>query len=206
MIQLTLLAAALAGPALTPTFPPGGQTQQSQIEPSFGADISLGFAPGVITAPWIERGANGAAIVRYEAFTRARSEPGPRLGASIWASQSMVKYAIATETLADGGTQEFEVQMPHFGVLAVLRPAPSDPVGATMGFGFGRAEVTDYYDGPLALPVLSFELGARHTLRGHSFVDWMGRVHWASSRNELESKLDEWWMVQFAVLFGYHVN
>ena len=206
MIMFCLLTSALAGPLPSPDFPHGGQHSADDDLPSFGADLSVGYSHGFINAPWIEDGAYGATLIRYEAFARSRTAPGPRLGASIWASQSFGSNAVATEPIENGGVQEIDVDLTHYGALAVIRPEPTAPFGATMGFGFGRAQVDNYYDGPLTLPVLTFEAGARHRLSNRGFVDWMGRAHWATSRNATNSRLDEWWLVQFAVLFGLHAN
>jgi hypothetical protein len=206
MIQFLAISAALAGPLPDADFPHGGTQRHADVSPSFGADISLGFAQGYIVSPWVERGGYGALIGRYEAFARSRSAPGPRIGASIWASQTMGKHAIATEPVANGDVQEIEVEMTHYGAMAVIRHAPEAPIGATMGFGFGRADIEDYYDGPLTLPVLSFEAGARHRGPHHSFVDWMARAHWAASRSTTRADLDEWWMIQITALVGFHAN
>ena len=206
MMLFSLLATALAGPLPPPDFPHGGQGTAADDTASFGADLSVGYAHGFITAPWIDKGAYGMALIRYEAFARSKSTPGPRMGASIWASRSLGATAVATEPLAQGGVQELDVDLTHYGALAVLRPSGTSALGPTMGFGFGRAEVDNYYSGPLTLPVLTFELGARHKLSQSSFVDWMGRAHWATSRNATNSLLDEWWMVQFGVTFGLHAN
>jgi len=166
----------------------------------------VGWAQGHLTSTWVDRGGFGALMGRYEAFARNRDTTGPRLGASIWASQTMGKRAIATEPVANGDVQEIEVEMTHYGAMTVIRHAPEAPVGATMGFGFGRAVIDDYYDAPLALPVLSFEAGARHRGPQHSYVDWMARAHWATSRGTTRPELEEWWMVQLAVLVGLNVN
>jgi hypothetical protein len=168
--------------------------------------VSLGWAQGLIAHPWIERGGFGALIGRYEAFTVGRDAPGPRLGASIWASKAMGRLATATEPLPERRTKQVDVAMTHFGALAVLRHAPSAPIGATMGFGFGRADIEDHYDGPLSLPVLTFEAGARHSASDLTYVDWMARAHWATSRSPVTAQLDEWWMVQLALLIGFHAN
>lgn len=205
MILLTAICTALAGPLPPPDFP-HGVADSGEPEPTFGADISVGYAHGSMSAPWIEQGGHGAALIRYEAFARNRHAQGPRIGASLWASQTFGKTAIATEPVENGGVQEIEVDMSHYGLLAVLRYPPTAPIGATMGFGFGRAEIQDYWGGPLTLPVLTFEAGARHRVGKHGFVDWMGRTHWATSRSAIDSQLDEWWIVELAVLFGYHAN
>jgi len=206
MILTLLVATALADALPPPNFPHGGQQEHSEVQPGFGADISIGYAQGFMTSPWIEKGGYGVILGRYEAFAQDRNSAGPRIGASIWASQTVGPKATATEPIASGRTEEIEVEMSHYGALAVIRHDPEAPVGGTMGFGFGRAQFEDYYDGPLPLPVLTFEVGARHRATGNAFIDWMARAHWATGRSAVDSSIDEWWMVQLAVLVGFHAN
>jgi hypothetical protein len=56
------------------------------------------------------------------------------------------------------------------------------------------------------LPTLTFEAGARQRLVGHSFIDWMARVHWATGRDPTGLGFEEWWLAQLAVTVGGHLR
>jgi hypothetical protein len=207
MTGLLLLIGRLA---LAAPLPPadtayGGRDGQFE-QPAFGSDISVGYALGGLNSAWVARPAMGMFIGRYEAFARDRNTSGPRIGASIWASSIVGPTPLASEELIDGTLQEVKVQLLHYGALVAIRHAPEAPVGATAGFGFGRVDIVDYYDGPLSLPALTFEAGARFRAPKHTFIDGMLRAHWATSRDLLGEALEEWWMVQLALTVGFHAN
>ena len=83
MILTFLIATALADPLPPPNFPHGGQSEHSEVQPAFGADVSIGYAQGFMTSPWIEKGGYGVILGRYEAFAQDRNSAGPRIGASV---------------------------------------------------------------------------------------------------------------------------
>ena len=203
---LTVLATALATALPPADFPHGGSGTHAEVEKSFGADVSIGYAHGRVSSPWIDDGAFGAIVGRYDVFAQSRESTGPRIGASIWASQTMGKQAYGSEPIANGRTRTVAMNMSHYGAMTVIRHAPEAPLSGNFGFGFGRATIDNYFEGPLALPVLSFEAGVRQKLPRYAFIDWMTRAHWSTARNTTNSQLDEWWMIQVAVLFGIHAN
>jgi hypothetical protein len=207
MIALMTILGQLAFAAPLP--PPDrarGDSTRSRDKSAFGADVSAGYAIGGLSSTWVKRPMMGMFLGRYEAFAKNREMIGPRIGASIWASTIVGPYPRASEDQLDGSLQEVKVHMLHYGALVAIRHAPEAPVGATAGFGFGRVDLDDYYEGPLTLPALTFEAGARFRAPKHSFIDGMARVHWATSRNMMGDALEEWWMIQFALLVGFHAN
>ncbi len=207
MFGLLLFISHLAVAA--PLQPSGARQDHSQDRkdrPAFGSDISAGYSIGGVNNTWVKRPMMGMFIGRYEAFAKDRDSIGPRIGASIWASTIAGPYPRASEEQLDGTLQEVKVHMLHYGAIIAIRHAPEAPVGGTAGFGFGRVNIEDYYEGPLTLPALTFEAGARVRGPTHTFVDAMARAHWATSRNLLGEQLEEWWMLQLAVTFGFHAN
>lgn len=214
-----LLCSALAaeptqGLPPAPTVPrPPPQTQPDN-PPPFGSDVSLGYFAGSLLGAWPDPGLHGAVMGRYDAFVQSKDTSGPRMGASVWASSSAWPAQTATETnLADelvnpataGGT--FPIGYQHYGVLAILRHDPQAPVGADIGFGFGRIDLTDYWGGPLALPTLTFEAGLRQRFDDRAYADWLVRAHWATERSGTDpATMHEWWMIQVGVSVGFHLR
>jgi len=96
----------------------------------------------------------------------------------------------------------------HTGVLSILRfDAPVIDWSGLTGFGFGRIDLVDYYDGVRALPTVTFETGARRLLdreRG-VFADGVVRASWATTRGLL-GEWTEWWCVQTLVSVGVHAR
>jgi len=203
---MLLVSLASADPLPPPAMPRPGEARPAQPEAGFGADVSLGYSLGTIAAEWIETGTQGSAMFRYDAFTRNRGMTGPRLGMSLWGSMTVGPTPVATETQSDGTVNRVDAPMSHAGVLAVLRHDPEAPISGTFGVGFGRLEIDNYFGGPLVLPAFTLEAGGRHRAPRHSFVDWMVRTHWATSRALAGDTLEEWWFVELAGLVGTHLH
>jgi hypothetical protein len=167
----------------------------------YGADVSVGYGAGALLGSWPDAGPHGFAMARYDAFTVPRTEPGPRLGASLWGARTVWPLQTATE---ESGT--FPFSMGSFGVLAALRFDPDVPWGGLFAFGFGRADLDDYYDGPQALPLLTFEAGARRRSGDRAFIDGIVRASWSTARSPTAPVLHEWWLVEGAVELGVHAH
>ncbi len=179
--------------------------------PKFGGDFSAGYLAGALLGPWPEPGIHGTAIVRYDAFTVPRSAGGPRLGLSLWGSRTVAPLQSASETADDGSVTIAPFSYWHSGILAGLRHDPAAPVTGIASVGFGRLDLTDYWDGPLALPTLTFEMGLRGSLeekaRAPLFIDGLIRAHWATARSGIdEAAFEEWWMVQAGLMIGGHLQ
>lgn len=173
--------------------------------PSFGADVSVGIGAGSLLGSWPDTGVHGFGLGRYTAFARDREAQGPRIGASLWGSKAVWPLQTATEEGLDG-PETAPFSYVHYGINAVVRHDPAAPISATAGFGFGRLDLIDYWDGPHVLPTLTFEAGARHRLPSWAFIDWMVRAHWATARAPTGGSLHEWWMVQLALTTGLHMR
>jgi hypothetical protein len=167
---------------------------------TFGSDVSVGYGGGALLGAWPDAGIHGFVHARLDAFTVGRDRPGPRLGASIWAAQTLFPLQYAREE-----DDRFQFGFSQYGVLAVLRHDPAAPVGADFGFGFGRIDLANYWSGPHALPTLSFEVGPRIKAADTAFVDVLTRVDWATALGP-EGVLDEWWGVSLQLGIGMHVQ
>ncbi len=168
--------------------------------PSFGTDVSIAYGAGALLGSWPDAGVHGFVLGRIDAFTADRDDPGPRLGASIWASQVVFPQQSARED-----EERFEFRYSEYGVLALLRSDPTLPVGYDFGFGFGRIDLPDYWGGPHALPTLTFEVGPRIDAAGIAFVDVLARAQWATARGT-SNLLDEWWGVSMQLAIGAHAR
>jgi hypothetical protein len=168
--------------------------------PSFGTDVSIAYGAGALLGSWPDAGVHGFVQGRIDAFTSNRDDPGPRLGASIWASQVLYPQQYAREE-----DERFAFRYSEYGVLAVLRDDPTYPVGYTFGFGFGRIDLPDYWGGPHALPTLTFEAGPRIDATGIAFVDVLARGQWATALGP-SGLLEEWWGVSLQVAVGAHAR
>jgi hypothetical protein len=169
--------------------------------PSFGTDVSIAYGAGTLLGAWTESGVHGFVTGRVDAFAVDRNEPGPRIGASIWASQVVFPQQYAYEA----GYGRFQFRYSEYGVLVLLRDDPARAVGYDFGFGFGRIDLPDYYGGPHALPTLTFETGPRVAAGGIAFVDVLARAQWATARGPSDG-LDEWWAVSLQVALGAHAR
>ena len=169
--------------------------------PSFGTDVSIAYGLGGLFGSWPDAGLHGFFQGRFDAFTLDRDDPGPRLGASIWASVVVAPQQYAREE----GEDRFKFKYSEYGVMALLRDDPTVPVGYTFGFGFGRIDLDDYYDGPQALPTATFEAGPRFKTSDVTFVDVLARGQWATARGPSE-ELDEWWGASLQLALGAHVR
>jgi hypothetical protein len=169
--------------------------------PSFGTDVSIAYGLGALLGSWPDAGVHGFFQGRFDAFTVNRDDPGPRLGASFWASVVVAPQQYAREE----GEDRFKFKYSEYGVLAVLRDDPTVPVGYTFGFGFGRIDLTDYYGGPHALPTATFEAGPRFKTSEVTFVDVQVRGQWATALGP-SGELDEWWGASLQLALGAHAR
>jgi hypothetical protein len=168
--------------------------------PSFGTDVSIAYGAGALLGEWPEAGVHGFVQGRIDAFTANRDDPGPRLGASLWASQVVFPQQHAVED-----EERFPFRYSEYGAMVVLRDDPTLPVGYAFGFGFGRLDLPDYYGGPHALPTFTIEAGPRIGAAGIAFVDALARGQWATARGPGEV-LDEWWAVSLQLALGAHAR
>ena len=191
MLSVLLIAPALAqsGPA-----DPGS---------SYGAEASVSYMVGTLIGPWPEPGLHGTLLARYDAFIAGSESAGPRLGASLWGSTAAWPLQHAVES--EEATEDFGYT--HAGVMALVRYDPQAPVAGTFGFGFSRLDLVNYWGGPLALPMLSFEAGIRRPLAANAIVDLQARAHWSTARSGIDSTaLEEWWLVQLGLSLGWRLH
>jgi len=169
--------------------------------PAFGADASVGYTVASLLGSWPEPGVHGSVYGRYEAFVVPRTAPGPRLGFSLWGSRSLFPLQNSNE---EGILAPFDYL--HYGLMTVLRSDPATRFGFNGGMGFGRLDLDDYWDGPMALPTLTFEAGLRSHIQERSYVDTNLRAHWSTARSETDAYWHEWWMVQLMIGVGAHLQ
>ncbi len=182
-------------PASDPYAPPEGV--------SFGSDLSASVAVGSLLGSWPDGGVHGFAMLRYDAFLVDRDTPGARLGLGLWGGRTAWPRQRFTE---EGGPQGEAFDFTHFGAMVVLRGDPAAPVSGSAGLGFGRLDLDSYYEGPLVIPTLGFEGGARFRVGGRGFLDLLARAHWGTSRSTTAASLHEWWMLQVAIGPGLHLR
>lgn len=181
-------------------------------EGSFGADVSAGLAAGTLLGEWPTPGLGGAFTVRYDAFIQTREQHEPRVGISLFGGGSLWPLQDSEEVQADGEIVTAPIRYYHWGVLGIIRYDPSAPWGGTFGLGFSRLDLEDYYGGPLGLPVLVIEGGARRRLGpdGPLFLDLMVRGGWGSARGapygEQPDEWTDWWSAQGVLALGMHVR
>ncbi len=174
--------------------------------PSFGADLSAGIVGGALLGEWPIPGPHGAVTVRYDTFIQDRETVGPRLGLSIFASVSVWPLQTKQEEL-DGVLQpDGTFRWLHYGALVGLRYDPAAPRSATVGLGFSRLDVEDYYDGVQAVPLVTGEVGYRQR-GGNSwtFLDLHLRAGWGNARG-LDGTHDDWWLAQLVLAGGLHLR
>lgn len=207
IIPLCLGAALSAGLALAqdlpaPSPPPRPDPYTPEDPPDFGSDVAVGYALGALLGSWPDAGLWGSVVARTEAFLVSRDTPGPRLGLSLWGSATVGPRQRFTE---DGGrTGPFSAS--GYGVMTVVRGDPAARLSPVAGLGFGRLDLVDYHEGPLAIPTLTFEGGARAKLAGPAFVDVAARAHWGTTRSPTAESLHEWWGVQLLLTPGLHLR
>jgi hypothetical protein len=208
MIPSLCLAVALSGgvavaqdlPAPSPPARPDPYTPADP--PDFGSDVAVGYALGALMGSWPDAGPWGSVLARTEAFLVSRDQPGPRLGLGLWGSATVGPRQRFVED--DGRTGRFSAT--GYGVMTVLRGEPSARISPMAGLGFGRIDLVDYHQGPLAIPTLTFEGGARAGVRGPLFVDLAARAHWGTTRSPTAESLHEWWGVQLLLTPGLHIR
>lgn len=189
-------------PTPAPSPPARPDPYEPESPPDFGSDVAVGYAIGALLGSWPEPGAWGSVVARTEAFLVPQSAPGPRLGLSLWGSATVGPRQRFLED--DGRAGSFSTTA--YGVMTVLRGDPALRVSPVAGVGFGRHDLVDYHQGPLAIPTLSFEGGARVGVRGPAFVDVAARAHWGTTRSPTADSLHEWWGVQLLLTPGLHLR
>ncbi len=175
-------------------------------EPSFGTDVSLGYALGQGWAEPLSAGRYGNVIFRYDAFVRDRNTSGPRMGFGLWGAMGVQPSPEMEQVASDGRKMRQVVSLHHTGILALLRFDPEAPMSGTFGMGFGRLGMENTPLGSLALPALTIEAGGRNTIAEHAFLDWMIRTHWASQSDPISGELEDWWFLELSSSFGVHLR
>lgn len=211
MISLMLVTALAATAEPLPPRPPQEPSPSDRNvaptpddPPAFGNDVAVGYQLGRLSGPWMQAGYSGTLRVRYDAFARARSAPGARLGLSIWGATTIGPVQEGQDA---GGSESSPAAFRHTGILGIVRQDPAAPVGLAAGIGFGRLDLDAYYGGPLALPTLTFETGARFAATERAYADLLAQAHWATARSgAVPSALEEWWMLGLAVELGTHLR
>ena len=210
MIAL-LLSAALAAPTdpMPPAPAPAPSPNRDAVPtpddpPAFGTDVAVGYQLARLSGPWMQGGFSGVLTGRYDAFARSRSASGARLGLSIWGATTI---GPTQHGLDDGAAATSDAGFVQTGIMGIIRQDPAAPLGLDAGLGFGRLDLREYYGGPVALPTLSFEAGARVGAGERAYADVLARAHWATARSgAVPSALEEWWMVGLGVELGAHLR
>ncbi|MBN1336216.1 MAG: hypothetical protein JXB39_09670 [Deltaproteobacteria bacterium] len=178
---------------------------------SFGTDLSAGIGAGSLLGEWPRPGIHTAWQVRFEAFPDSRDIPGPRVGASLFAEGSAIVRQEARE-VGEEAVRVFPFSYVHWGMLVAIRPDPQATWGGLASVGFGRLDLDDFWSASYAVPMATFEAGARRRV-GHpsnpGFLDLAIRASWGSARGpgtEPGSALDDWWLVGAALRVGAHVR
>lgn len=211
MIALLLSGALAAADAPLPAPPPPSDPPPGRNvvpapddPPAFGNDVAFGYHIGRLSGPWMQGGLTGVITGRYDAFARGRASAGSRLGLSIWGATTI---GPSQQGQDDGAAQPSAADFVQTGIMGIIRQDPASPVGIDAGIGFGRLDLMDYYGGPVVLPTLSFEAGARIAAGERAYADVLTRAHWATARSgALPSALEEWWMVGLGVELGAHLR
>lgn len=208
-----LCAAALAAPEPLEIPPPAPPPSENRRRPppmpdgvDFGSDLAVGYHVGSLRGNWMNDGAHGVVIARYDAFVRSRAAAGWRLGLGLWGSTVVGPVQTGTDRDGTGGTADARYR--HYGAMTSLRADPEMPLSPILGIGLSKLDLTEgYYGGPLSLPMVSVEAGARQNLGSVWFVDATVRTHWATARSGLDpSRLEEWWLVQGGLQVGLRVR
>lgn len=169
--------------------------------PGFGGDVAVGVAGGMLFNDWVTTPRHGAVWARYDAFLVDRTQPGPRLGLSVWGGATLWPLPERTEEdVADA------FRYTQYGLMTVFRSDPEHPQGGIAGIGFGRLDLPDWFAGPNYLPTATIEAGMRQRLGERPFLDVLARGHWAQARDISGLGFEEWWMVQLSVSVGFHVE
>lgn len=207
LLLTTALAAEPLPPAPEPPRPPAADRDRApepDDPPAFGSDVAIGYHAAALAGPWPQSGAHGVLSARYDAFAVTRRAGGPRLGLSVWGATTV--WPLQTGQDQDS-SESIEARYLQMGVMGIIRHDPAAPVGLDAGLGFSRLELQDYYGGPLALPVLTFEAGPRFRAGDRAFVDVLGRAQWATARSGYAADaLEEWWIIGLGVEVGAHVR
>lgn len=168
---------------------------------TFGGDVAVGVAGGMLFNDWVTTPQHGAVIARYDAFVVDRETPGHRIGLSMWGGGSLWPQPARTEE-----DERAAFSYTQYGIMTVLRADPELPIGYLAGIGFGRLDLPLWYGAPHYLPMATIEAGARRALGDRPFVDVLLRAHWAQARDSSNLGYEEWWMVQLGLMIGGHVR
>ena len=87
---------------LTTALTTAAQAQQTHQEPSFGADVSVGYGFATISGADLSERSHGSALFRLDSFTQDRTHKGPRLGLGLW-GQMTLKPAPSLQTIGELG-------------------------------------------------------------------------------------------------------
>ncbi|NOY28345.1 MAG: hypothetical protein GXP62_21000 [Oligoflexia bacterium] len=198
---------ALPSTTVPPKRPQQPDPYQPTTVPSYGADVSVGYALSALLGSWPDAGASGLVLARYDVFLVSADQPGPRLGLSLWGATTAWPRQRYTEPQTDTATgRSGTFTTSSYGVMTVIRGAPEAPVSFAGGLGFGRTDLLDYYQGPLAIPMLNFEGGARLRTTSRTFVDILTRAQWGTTRSPTASSYHEWWGIQLLISPGLHLH
>lgn len=175
-------------------------------DPSFGTDVSVGYALGTGWAEPFSSNRYGNVLFRYDAFVRDRTSSGPRMGFGLWGGLNVGPTMDMETTDTNGRLMRQSTPQQHTGILALLRFDPEAPMSGTFGMGFGRLAFDETPQGSLALPALTIEAGGRHSAPEYTFFDWMVRTHWATVSTQPSVEPQEWWFVELSLSVGMHLR
>ena len=180
--------------------------EATSTEPSFGNDVSVGYALGNGWGSPFSNERYGNVLFRYDAFVRDRTSTGPKMGFGLWGAIGVGPTMEMESFGTDGRLMRQLAPQQHTGILALLRFDPEAPVSGTFGMGFGRLEFSVSDQDSMALPALTIEAGGRHSLPNYAFVDWMFRTHWATVSTAFSQDAEEWWFVELSTSIGMHLR
>lgn len=178
----------------------------TQHESNFGSDVSVGYALAKLTGNGLSDDTHGSALFRLDTFVQNRTYEAPKLGLSVWGQMTVSPSPTRISIGELGAETEDEIDINHAGVSVVLRQPSAAPLTGTFGVGFGRMEVTTVTSERVALPAFTIEAGGRYKTSRHSFIDLMGRAHWATHQDPITQVSEDWWFLELAVMIGAHLR
>lgn len=177
----------------------------SRPTPEFGADLTVAYSAGIFVAPWPEPGVHGALLASLGLYPLAAHQHGVRVGGNFWARLAALPLPTRDEGCDDASVcVAVPFRFLQFGLDLSFRSDPMAPWGGMLDVGFGRLDVEDYYDGPLAIPMFSLRPGLRRSL-GRFYVETGLRGAVGTQRN-VDSGVDEWWVVGLDLGVGVHAR
>ncbi len=174
-------------------------------EPAFGADLTVGYAAGVLVAEWPDPGVSGAGTISLGLYPSPAGQAGSRVGGLFWTRFAAWPVPSRTES-CDTGTScaQDSFRFLHFGLDLSFRSDPGARWGGGLDFGFSDLVVEDYYGAPLAIPMFSVRPGTRHPL-GPVYLEAAVRAGVGTQRT-IETTVEEWWSVSAELGIGLHVR